>query len=61
MEGRCSTPHDPIDGRTVRSICDAVGERLQQALRLESLHSAPLLQQLLQDLRRHELEGPAPR
>jgi len=56
MEGRDGNLHESIDSRSVRSICDAVGERLQQALQLESLHSAPRLQKLLQDLRRRDFE-----
>jgi hypothetical protein len=46
---------EQIDHKTSRSICDAVGERLQQAMRPErGLPQA--LQQLIEQLRRHDEE-----
>jgi hypothetical protein len=42
-----------MDYRTSRSICDAVGERLQQSLRPESSLS-PDLQKLVDELRRRD-------
>lgn len=51
-----ATSHDhdePIDPKTSRSICDAIGERLQQYMKPE----APLsdrLQHLLDEIRRRE-------
>jgi hypothetical protein len=48
--------NEPIDRKTSRSICDAIGERLQQHMKPE----APLsdrLQQLLNELRRREFDG----
>jgi hypothetical protein len=46
-----------MDRKTCRSICDAVGERLQRDLRPDS--SAPLspyLQHLMEELRRRDVE-----
>jgi len=47
--------NDPnqLDHKTCRSICDAVGERLQQSMRPEPSLSSRL-QQLLDELRRRE-------
>lgn len=45
--------YEPIDHKTARSICDAIGERLQQSMRPESGHS-DRLQQLLNELRRRD-------
>ena len=45
---------DPIDHKTARSICDAIGERLQQSMRPESGPSDHL-QHLLNELRRRDL------
>jgi hypothetical protein len=51
-------PHtsEEIDRKTSRSICDAVGERLQQSLRLEDARLSPRLQQLMDELRRRDRE-----
>jgi hypothetical protein len=48
---------EPIDGKTSRTICEAVGERLQQNLRPESLNASPRLQRLLNELREQERQG----
>lgn len=45
---------EPLDRKTSRSICDAIGERLQQYLRPETAQSPPRLRQLLDELRRHD-------
>ncbi len=45
--------YEPIDRKTARSICDAIGERLQQSMRPESGPSDRLTQ-LLNELRRHD-------
>ena len=45
---------ESIDHKTARSICDAIGERLQQSLRPEA-GSPDRLQQLLSELRRRDL------
>jgi hypothetical protein len=47
----------PIDRTTSRSICNAVGERLQRDLRPEA-SPPPHLQRLLEELRRQESENP---
>jgi hypothetical protein len=47
------TDIEPLDPRASRSICEAVGERLQQALRPDSQMS-PHLQYLVDELRRRE-------
>jgi hypothetical protein len=44
-----------IDRKTSRSICDAVGERLQQDLRPE-LQPSSYLQHLIDELRRRDSE-----
>lgn len=49
-----------LDHRSSRSICDAVGERLQRTLRPESAIS-PYLQHLVDELRkRDEADGSKP-
>jgi len=53
---KIADPIEPFDGRTSRSICDAVGERLQRSLHPNSLGPSPYLEQLLEELRRQELE-----
>lgn len=47
-------PFEPFDGKTSRSICDAVGERLQRSLQPNSLTPSPYLLRLLEELRRQE-------
>jgi hypothetical protein len=54
MLGRMVDTPEAIDGKTSRSICDAVGERLQQRLRPERLDPSSHLQQLLDELRRRD-------
>jgi len=46
-----------IDRDTSRSICDAVGERLQQDLRPEASPLSPHLQHLMEELRRRDVES----
>jgi hypothetical protein len=55
--GRITDSTETIDYRTSRSICDAVGERLQQSLRPESSSLSPRLQQLMDELRRRDGEN----
>jgi hypothetical protein len=53
MIARFDDDDEPIDHKTSRSICDAIGERLQQSMRPE----APLsdrLQHLLNEIRRRD-------
>ena len=49
--------HDPIDGKTSRSIRDAVGERLQQYLKPQMMVPSPHLEHLLDELDRLERES----
>jgi hypothetical protein len=54
MNGRITDSSQAIDHKTIRSICDAVGERLQQSLRPESSRLSPHLQRLIDELRRRD-------
>jgi len=47
-----------IDRNTSRSICNAVGERLQRDLRPEASPLSPQLQHLMEELRRQDGEAP---
>jgi hypothetical protein len=51
------THHEPIDGKTSRSIRDAVGERLQQYLKPQLLIPSPHLEHLIDELDRAERES----
>lgn len=53
MNSQQNRDFEQIDHRTSRSICDAVGERLQQSLRPEAELSQPL-RQLVEQLRRRD-------
>ena len=57
MNGRIVDSREAIDGKTSRSICDAVGERLQQSLRPEMLAPSARLQRLLEELRRRDSDS----
>jgi hypothetical protein len=57
MNSRISDNGEGIDRKTSRSICDAVGERLQQDLRPESLRPSSYLDHLMDELRRRDDEG----
>ena len=48
---------EQIDRKTCRSICDAVGEQLQQNLRPDSSRLSSYLQHLMDELRRRDNEG----
>jgi hypothetical protein len=56
MNSRITDVSEGIDRKTSRSICDAVGERLQQVLRPESLRPSSHLQHLMDQLRRRDSE-----
>jgi hypothetical protein len=56
MNNRSHTDIEVLDHKTCRSICDAVGERLQQSLRPEASLTSHL-QHLLDELRRREEEN----
>ncbi len=45
---------EPIDHKTSRSICDAVGERLQEQFRPDDGNLSNRLRQLLEELRRRD-------
>ena len=45
---------EQMDYKTSRSICDAVGERLQKDLRPERSDLSPHLKELLNELRRQD-------
>ena len=51
MNGQINDSGETIDRKTSRSICDAVGERLQQSLRPEALRLSPRLEHLMDELR----------
>jgi hypothetical protein len=47
---------ETLDRKTSRSICDAVGERLQQFLRPHEMDRSASLDGLIEELRRRENE-----
>jgi hypothetical protein len=55
MNAQNNSDSEPIDHKTSRAICDAVGERLQQRLRPEAELPQPL-RQLIDQLRRRDGE-----
>ena len=57
MNSRSTDNGERIDRKTSRSICEAVGERLQQDLRPVSSRLSPHLQHLMDELRRRDSEG----
>ncbi len=57
MSNQRRDPIEPIDRKTSRSICQAVGERLQQTLRPDSTRLSSYLQHLLDELRRRDKAG----
>lgn len=57
MNSRITDDIEPIDRKTSRSICDAVGKRLQQSLRPEPSRLSPYLEHLLDELRRRDEDG----
>jgi hypothetical protein len=57
MDNQSRDPIEPIDRKTSRSICQAVGERLQQTLRPDSTRLSSYLQHLLDELRRRDGAG----
>jgi hypothetical protein len=56
MNSRINSDFEQLDHKTCRSICDAVGERLQQSIRPE-LSLSSHLQHLLDELRRRDEEN----
>jgi hypothetical protein len=57
MNSRMNDDNDAIDRKTSRSICDAVGERLQQNLRPDTSGLSSHLQHLMDELRRRDESG----
>lgn len=54
MIGNQADSNAQMDYKTTRSICDAVGERLQKDLRPERSDLSPRLRELLNELRRQD-------
>jgi hypothetical protein len=57
MNNQINDDNEGIDRKTSRSICDAVGERLQQSFRPETSHLSSHLQHLMDELRRRDESG----
>jgi hypothetical protein len=57
MNSRINESSETMDRATCRSICDAVGERLQLSLRPDALQPSSRLDHLLDELRRRDYEG----
>ena len=57
MPSRINEISQTIDHATSRTICEAVGERLQQSLRPEDLEPSSQLEHLIDELRRRDDEG----
>ena len=56
MMSRINDDSEGIDRKTSRSICDAVGERLQQDLHPEPSRLSSHLEHLMDELRRRDSE-----
>ena len=56
MSSRINSEYEQIDHKTSRSICDAVGERLQQSVRPDYSPSSHL-QHLMDELRKRDNEA----
>jgi hypothetical protein len=57
MNSRIIDSSEQIDHRTCRSICDAVGERLQKDLRPGSQRLSSHLEYLMDELRKRDAES----
>ena len=55
MDAAINSDIEQIDHRTCVSICDAIGERLQQSLRPET-ELSPRLREFVDELRRRDNE-----
>ena len=55
MDTRINSDFEHIDHKTCVSICDAIGERLQQRMRPEA-ELSPRLRELVDELRRRDNE-----
>jgi hypothetical protein len=56
MNSPTNSQNEQIDHKTSRSICDAVGERLQQSVRPDNSPSSHL-QHLMDELRKRDNEA----
>jgi hypothetical protein len=56
MMSRINDDGEQIDRKTSRSICDAVGERLQKDLRPEPSRLSSHLEHLMDELRKRDSE-----
>jgi hypothetical protein len=56
MNSRITDNSEQIDRKTSRSICDAVGERLQKDLCPDSLRLSSHLEHLMDELRKRDGE-----
>ncbi len=54
MNGHPTDSSETIDGKISRSICDAVGKRLQQSIRPDFSHLPDHLRQLMEALHRQD-------
>jgi hypothetical protein len=54
MNSRMNDDSEPIDRKTSRSICDAVGERLRRDLRPETWRPSSHLEHLMAELRKRD-------
>jgi hypothetical protein len=54
MNSRMNDDSEPIDPKTSRSICDAVGERLRRDLRPETWRLSSHLEHLMAELRKRD-------
>jgi hypothetical protein len=57
MNSRINELSETIDRATSRSICDAVGERLQRSLKPDALQPSSHLEHLMDELRRRDQEN----
>jgi hypothetical protein len=57
MNSRINEISETIDRATSRSICDAVGERLQRSLKPDALQPSSHLEHLMDELRRRDQEN----
>ena len=55
MNSRINNEYEQIDRKTLRAVCDGVGERLQQYMRPEATLPTHL-EQLMEELRQREKE-----
>ncbi len=56
MVSRTADNSEQIDHKTSRSICDAIGEKLQRTLRPETSRPSSHLDHLMDELHRRERE-----